>query len=141
MATKGQIPVTWSLVAATDLDGSQHHAVVIDGNGEAAIGQDPTTDNYLGTLENKPKSGEHASIEVLGITKGKAGGTIAVGDPITYAASGFYLAGAIVTVTDSGILTNVDTATTLVGMAVSAVASGGLFTLFQRGVHTRTQSA
>ncbi len=113
----------------------------MDANGNAVLAADPTVDFYLGTLQTKPQSGVHASIDVLGITKAKAGEAIAIGDPITFAGSGYYRVGAITTVIDSGIATNVDTATTLVGMAMSGVASGGIFTMFQRGVHTRTQSA
>jgi hypothetical protein len=141
MASKGEIPVSWALPAAANLTASQFAAIAIDANGEAALASDPTTDFYLGTLGNKPRSGEDARVEVFGMTKGLAGEAIAIGDPITFTLSGYYRVGAITTVIDSGISTNVDTATTLVGMAVSAVASGGVFTMFQRGVHTRTQSA
>ena len=141
MASKGEIPVSWALPAAADLRQSQFAAVTINTSAEAALGSDPTTEFYLGTLGNKPKSGEDARIEVFGMTKGLAGEAIAVGDPITYTLSGYYMVGAITTVIDSGVLTNVDTANVLIGMAVSAVASGGVFTMFQRGPHTRTQSA
>ena len=141
MAVRGEVPVHWGLPAAQDLSGSQWCAIALDANGNAVLAADPTVDFYLGTLMTKPQSGQHASIDVLGITKAKAGEAISVGDPITFNTSGYYMAGAITTVIDSGIATNVDTATTLVGMAVSGVASGGIFTMFQRGVHTRTQSA
>ena len=141
MASKGEVPVSWALEAAADFRSSQFAAIVIDANGLAALASDPTTDFYLGTLANKPRSGEDARVEVFGITKGIAGEAITIGDPITFTVSGYYRVGAITTVIDSGISTNVDTATTLVGMALSGVASGGVFTMFQRGVHTRTQSA
>ncbi len=141
MASKGEVPVSWALPAAADLRASQFAAVTINTSAEVALASDPTTDFYLGTLGNKPKSGEDARIDVFGITKALAGEDIAIGDPITFTLSGYYMVGAITTVIDSGISTNVDTATTLVGMALSTVLSGGVFTMFQRGVHTRTQSA
>jgi len=141
MAVKGDIPVTWAIPAGADLSGSQFAAIAIDGSGNAVLANDSTVDNYLGTLGNKPTSGQDTRVEVLGLTKALAGEAIAVGNPITFNTSGYYMVGAITTVIDSGISTNVDTATTLVGMAVSLVASGGIFTMFQRGVHTRTQSA
>lgn len=96
--------------AGEDLSGHQFKAVAIDGtiannNGEAA-----------GILQNKPKSGERASVAMFGLVKAYAGAAIS--------------AGAQVKVTTSGWLIAVTSGSNIVGCGKNrnvAVASGDLF--------------
>jgi len=64
-----------------------------------------------------------------------------VGDQITFTASGWYQVGGRATVTDSGIITSIGSGTALIGMAISGVTSGGIFTMLNRGYYTLTASA
>lgn len=73
-----------------------------------------------GVLQNIPESGEAGTVAIGGETKVMAGGTIAIGDHIHCVKSGGW-AGAVV----SGTLTPVN----VLGVAKSAVASGGIFTM------------
>lgn len=46
----------------------------------------------IGILQNKPNSGDHATIAYFGESKFRAGGAISVGDEITVATSGYFVA-------------------------------------------------
>jgi len=77
----------------------------------------------FGVLQNIPESGEAATVCVDGETKLRAGGTIAIGNAIHCIASGGW--GGNVA---SGTLTPVN----ILGVALEAVASGGIFTMHMR---------
>ena len=99
-----------TIIASVDLSSKQHLVVrvtgdVADNNNEA-----------YGVLQNKPESGEHASVAVSGIMKAISGAAIA--------------AGASLAVTNSGFLI---TATSGTGVSIGknknlAVGSGNTFT-------------
>ena len=87
---KDSIPVT------EDLSAHQHTAISIEDGQQADYGHEAT-----GILLNKPKSGEIATIGVMGIMKYKAGGGITKGDRLVVktdgllytAGSGFHIVG------------------------------------------------
>ena len=99
-----------TIIASADLSSLQYRAVRVTG--------DLADDNAeaYGILENKPNSGDHASVAVHGVMKAYAGAAI--------------VAGANVSVTNSGFLI---TAASGTGVCIgknknTAVASGDLFT-------------
>lgn len=67
----------------------------------------------IGVLQNKPKSGEHATVTMLGKTRCMAGGTVAAGAEIATTASATGLAAT------SGQY--------ILGISTTGVASGGYF--------------
>lgn len=75
-----------SLVAAADLSGKQFYAIKIDTNGNAAVAA--AGEAGIGILKNNPASGQVASIQVDGISKARAGATIAAGAALASNASG-----------------------------------------------------
>ena len=81
---------TMTLVAAADLTAKQFNAVKIDSNGQAALAV--LGDAIAGVLLNNPAAGQSATIQLSGVTKGKAGGTIAAGAAVTPNASGVFIA-------------------------------------------------
>jgi hypothetical protein len=70
----------------------------------------------IGVLQNKPKSGEHATVRVFGRSRIKAGGTITAGGAFT--------------VTANATATAVASGQYILGIAITGVASGGIFTGF-----------
>lgn len=73
---------SFTLLAATDLSGSQFCGVDVDSNGKAAF---PVQGKRcIGVIQNKPKSGEAATIVVSGVTKVKVGITgLVAGNNVT----------------------------------------------------------
>ena len=105
-----------AFTAAVDLSTSQFHIVDLDSTAlNVTIG---AADGGFGILQNKPQSGEHATVAVEGMSKCIAGGAISVGNYITSAASGYATAVA------SGL-----SAKKVIGRAVTAAASGSVFTV------------
>jgi hypothetical protein len=98
-----KIPVA----AGEDLSGAQYAAIEIDGTVAA------THIVAKGVLQNKPQSGEAATLTCMGRSKFRAGGTIAVANRLTVTTSGFFVAATASG--DQGI-----------GFALGAVASGGI---------------
>ncbi len=84
MASEGIIVLPTTFAAAEDLSGGQYHAVAMDDRKYAANGREA-----IGILRNKPLSGAHASVCVIGESKFRAGGAISAGDFITVAGSGW----------------------------------------------------
>ena len=129
MAVKGPEPMPYTLVAAADLSNAQFLAMAVNASGQAAICNIPA-DGYIGVLDNKPKSGEHATI-ICGpaITKVKAGLAVTAGNYLTVQ-SGFFIPGnkLLYTTGASGTLANVGSKTNLAGIALESVASGAVFT-------------
>jgi len=75
-----------TVIAGADLSGAQYKAIAVAGTVAAA------NDAAIGILQNKPQSGEHASVAIKGKMKGVAGGTISAGGRIKVTTSGFILA-------------------------------------------------
>jgi len=102
---------TETFTAVESLSTHQHKVVVNSTNG---VGRTGTAGARCdGIVINKPNVNEHATVVVLGRTRVFAGGTIAIGDEISCTASG------TVAKTTSGQY--------ILGHAITAVASGGLF--------------
>lgn len=77
-----------TLEAAADLSALQYHLMRISAINKTNLATVATTSTLLGTLLNKPKSGEFASIGFFGESKVVAGGVITAGDLITTTTSG-----------------------------------------------------
>ena len=107
----------------------QFAAVALDANGKVGIAN-LASDTFIGVLENKPKLNEHATVE-LGpcVTKVKAGAAVTVGNYLTVQ-SGNFIAGnkLLYTTAASGTTANVGSKTSLVGLCLETVSSGGVFT-------------
>jgi len=74
--TGGSISIT--LEAAADLSSSQYRFVTLDANGKAAVCG--TNSKPIGVLQNKPTSGEAATVMVAGITKLEVSEAVDEGD-------------------------------------------------------------
>ena len=103
MAYLESIPVN----AGADLsDDEQYKAIAIGGTIAA------TGNTTIGILQNKPKSGEDATLGYAGRSRYRAGAAVA--------------AGGLMTVTGSGWLVTVSSGDVSVGKALGAVSSGGI---------------
>jgi len=91
--------------AGADLSGKQYMAIEVAGT---VAGSEVAA---FGVLQNKPKSGEDASLCYQGRTKVKAGGALTVGAQLGVNSTGYFVA------VSSG---------PSVGRAINAVASGGI---------------
>jgi len=94
-------------IAGEDLSGLQYRAIEVDGTLAA------NANVAAGILQNKPKSGEPATIAYMGQLKLRTGVAITVGQRLTITASGW----AAVVVSGSGAQ---------IGRALTVAASGGL---------------
>jgi len=102
-----------SFVANENLESYQYALVV--NSASNLVGRSGTAGEMcLGVLQNKPQSGENATIVMMGRCRIKAGGTIAAGNEITATASGTAAA--------------VASGQYILGLAITGVASGGNFT-------------
>ena len=105
-----------SFVASVNLNTSQFHIVDLSTAAhKVTIG---AANGGFGILQNKPLAGEHATVAVEGMSKCIAGAAVAVGNYITSAASGY---ASVVVSNDAGVK--------VIGRAVTAAASGSVFTL------------
>ena len=98
-----------TVTALEDLSANQHYAFANDDGKLANNGEEA-----LGIIDNKPQSGEPASVAYAGVSKFKAGGAITRGGKLTVTTSGFIVAG------DSGSY--------IVGEALETVSSGSIGT-------------
>lgn len=135
MAVKGPCPLPYTLVAGADLSAWQFAAIALDSNGKAVLAN-ISADTFIGVLENKPKLGEHATVEFGPcVTKVKAGLAVTAGNYLTVQ-SGFFIPGnkLLYTTGASGTLANVGSKTNLAGIALETVGSGATFTakLFEK---------
>ena len=105
-----------AFIASVDLNTSQFHIVDLGADAhKVTIG---AANGGFGILQNKPLAGEHATVAVEGMSKCIAGAAVAVGNYITSAASGY---ASVVVSNDAGVK--------VIGRAVTAAASGSVFTL------------
>lgn len=74
-----------TVIASVDLSALQHRVVRV--TGDLA---DNNAEAY-GVLQNKPQSGEHASVAISGIMKAVAGAAIAAGASLAVTNSGFII--------------------------------------------------
>jgi hypothetical protein len=105
-----------AFVASVDLNTSQFHIVDLSTAAhKVTIG---AAAGGYGIVQNKPLAGEHATVAIHGASKCIAGAAIAVGDYITSAASGY-----------ASVVTSGGSAKKVIGRAVTAAASGSVFTV------------
>lgn len=132
MAESGQLPVSWTVESAADLRLHQYKAVQLDANGRAAqCGERQQL--FIGVLQNKPNSLEHAHVALVGVTKAVAGLAVTLGDLVTVR-SGFFIKGqravpGTSVVSGDPAISNAGSGVVIAGVALSTVASGGIFTL------------
>lgn len=101
------------LKAKTDLSAKQYFGVIVDSvAGQVAIaGADAT--KFCGVLQNKPTAGQAAEVQVNGVARCIAGGTVA--------------AGAFVTTDSAGEWVTANSADQILGLALEAAADGAVF--------------
>ena len=87
MAYQSAQPVKITLEAAADLSAKQFYAVKVDANGKAAVCA-AVTDVPVGILQNKPTSGQAATIVSVGVSKIDSNAALNEGDLIGTAADG-----------------------------------------------------
>jgi hypothetical protein len=73
--------VKTSFKAGADLSTAQYKFVKLNSDGDVILAA-ATTDRPIGVLQNDPASGETAEVTIAGGTKVKAGGSVAVGNPL-----------------------------------------------------------
>ena len=112
-----------SFVASGDLSGLQNRFVDILANNRVGHA---LANKGFGVLLNNPRSGEHATVQIEGQAKVRAGASISVGQVIVSAASGYAAVAGGVQVASGSTLspTNV-----ILGRALTAAASGSLFSI------------
>lgn len=107
MSTSGDKEII-AIAAGADLSAFQYKIVAVDGTLAA------TNAVALGVLQNKPKSGESASVAYRGHMKAVCGGgSIAVGAQLAVTTSGY-------------LITNATSTSGICGKAITAAASGAL---------------
>lgn len=111
-------------VASTDLGSLQHR--IVDLNATAFKVIDSALEGGFGVLQNNPNAGEHATIAIGGAVKVRGGVAVSVGDLISSAASGW---AAVHTNTQVTSDTAKLRSKVILGRAVTAAASGSVFTL------------
>jgi len=117
MAEYGDKAVIWGAEAAVDLSGPSYRIGLLDSNGKVNL-TTAASDKVFGIIQNVPESGEEASVLALGISKVRAGNTIARNDYFISDASG------------TAIAATSTAAVKVIGQAITAAASGGIFTGF-----------
>lgn len=120
MATKA-VGTDISFVAGADLSAKQFCGVKVNSSG-LAVAANATDLNQVGVIQNNPASGQAATVRIAGVTKAKAGGTVAAGDRVTTDANGAFVAAT--------------TGKQVMGVALTGAASGDVFTvlLSERGI-------
>lgn len=98
----------FTLTAGEDLSGCQYHAVSLEDGQLAAAGYEAS-----GILLNKPASGQHAQVGLMGIMKYAAGG-------------GTHTKGARLSITTSGWIKAAGSGDSLVGTALTTATSGSI---------------
>jgi hypothetical protein len=115
MAYSSTQPVKISLEAAADLSALQFTFVKLDANGKAAAAA-AATDIPIGVLQNKPTSGQAATITVVGVTKVDSGAALNEADLIGTAADGQAVA----------LVAGTDTTKYVVGQMITATGAAGV---------------
>ena len=108
--------VKYSFVAAEDLHKAPQEGIAIALNDRKTANDGGEA---CGVLESKPKSGEHGSIALFGITKARAGMALTAGLKLTVSTSGYF--------------TQAYSATYHCGRALEAITSGSLGPIFFHG--------
>lgn len=98
-------------VASEDLSDKQYFIMQLDSDGAIEIGES-ATDFLIGVLQNKPESGQAATVRYVGTTKVVASAAIAIGEEVTSTSAGK----AVTTTTDGDFV---------IGRALEAAAADG----------------
>ena len=119
--------LSWTFIAGEDLSSSQFRFVTLEDDGMIDVA-DAAADIPIGILQNKPKSGQAATVMVLGVSKLKINGATAIEEGIrisphtngmgTTAASTDY---PVATIIDSNVTTAGSPATVFVNCMVANV--------------------
>lgn len=89
MATGRNAGLDYPFKAAGDLSDGMYKGVIISAND--TVNYPDAAAEIIGVLQNKPAAANReATVRIAGQTKVKAGGTLAVNDPISVAASGWF---------------------------------------------------
>lgn len=121
--------ITASFISSIDLNTAAHLHMFVDLAGTNAFKITLAgSGGGMGVLQNKPQAGEHATIAIRGQVKANAGATITVGQFITAALSGYAL-GASEFPTNTGSAGTYITELVVLGQALTAAASGSVFTM------------
>lgn len=88
MADSNVTATVGGVQAAADLSTFQYHLVRYSAANAVNLAVLAVTSNLLGVLQNKPKSGEFATVAYGGISKVVAGAAITAGDLLTTSTSG-----------------------------------------------------
>lgn len=80
----------YSAQAGADLSAVQYHVLEIDSNGFVSVASNDAgaAASIVGVLENKPDSGEMATVGYLGESKVKCGGSVTIHNWVTCGGSG-----------------------------------------------------
>lgn len=115
MATEKQI-LQDSGAAAADYSAKQHYAVYH--SAAETLTLNATAGGWTsGALQDNPESGEFGTVQLLGLSKAEAGGTWAVGDPLTTDSSGKFVK-------------SLDQSDYIKGRALETAASGDVRTMY-----------
>ena len=107
-----------SRLAGADLSSSQFLGVKLNSSSKV-VAVSGATDYSYGVLLNAPTSGQAAEVCIFGLTKAKAGGTVAAADQVMFANTG-----KVVT-----CVPGTDTTKYKIGTAVTGGASGEIITI------------
>lgn len=100
-----------TVLAAADFRSGQYRACTLNSSGQAAV---PSAGaKIFGIVQNKPNTGEAATVVISGISKMEAGGVVAAGADVTTDASGRGVTAA--------------TGNTIAGNAVEAAGASGVY--------------
>lgn len=118
---------TISAPAAADLSAKQFYAVKIDSNGRAAVAA--AGEFAVGILQNKPASGQAATVAYGGTSKAVAGGNITAGMTVAANADGKLVnaAEAVVNTSDAGAASDAVIASNVIGVALTGASAGDVF--------------
>tara|TARA_Y100000592_G_scaffold62246_1_gene97222 strand:- start:12472 stop:12831 length:360 start_codon:yes stop_codon:yes gene_type:complete len=103
-----------TMIANEDLDTAQYKLVNVDGDNGVKLRVAAGAPG-LGILDNKPKSGEGATVITQGVTRAFAGAAVTAGQFLTSTASGTF--------------TNATSGQYIMGKSITGCASGSLFLL------------
>ena len=108
-----------TLTAGADLSAKQYHFVVLASATTVNVAT-AITNAPIGILQNNPESGQQAIVQIFGISKVVADGTIAFNNVIGTSADS----------QADAIVPGTDTSVTTLGVAVTAASAGETFTMF-----------
>ena len=108
-----------TFTAAADLSAKQFYFVKLASATTVNVCS-ATTDRAIGILQNNPESGEQAVVQIFGISKVVADGTIAFNNVIGTSADS----------QADAIVPGTDTSVTTLGVAIQAASAGETFTMF-----------